>query len=202
MARITVLIAFIFLGVFAFGQQTFTVTASGLAFNPLTINAQIGDKITFNVGSFHPVLEVSEATYLANGKTALPGGFAFPSGTGTYTASQIGTFYYICTAHISSGMKAKIIVSAPTGIEDQKQGTSFELYPNPVEGTLYLKNLEKSPQYSVNIYDVAGKALLKYDEKKMDDNNFEINVSDLRKGIYFISVSYSGKVFTKKFVKN
>ena len=89
----------ILLGIQISAQQSFTVTASGLKFNPDLINAKIGDMITFSVGSSHPVLQVDEATFNSNGKTPLSGGFSFPSGSGTFTAIAAGTIYYVCTNH-------------------------------------------------------------------------------------------------------
>jgi hypothetical protein len=63
---------------------------------------------------------VSQATWNANGTTPLPGGFSVPFGGGMVLPSQlgIGTHYYVCQAHVSFGMKGKIIV---TGSSVQKE---------------------------------------------------------------------------------
>jgi plastocyanin len=201
MTRIIFLVTLIFSGLLVSGQQTFTVTNSGLQFNPVTINAKIGDLITFNVGAMHPVLQVNESTYLANGSAAFPGGFSFPSGSGTYTASEAGTVYYICTSHISSGMKGKIEISQATSVQKPVSFTDFEIFPNPVDDHLNIKNPESSNPVSIIVFDMSGKMILKSGILNNENNMTSIFVNDLRKGLYFISVYYSDKTYTTKFIK-
>ncbi len=182
-------------------QETFTVTASGVVFTPAIINAKIGDKITFSVGASHPVLQVSEASYNSNSNSALSGGFSFPSGSGTVTAAEPGTIYYICTFHISSGMKGKIEISESTNIQKQGSFSEFDIFPNPVVETINVKNPGNSNPIAINIYDISGKKILKSDDYKPQEGNTSLNIKDLRKGIYFISVSYPDKTYTRKFLK-
>jgi len=89
--------------------QTVTVTNAGFAFSPslLTINA--GDTVRWTINSIHNVVEVSQATWNANGNTS-NGGFSLPFGGGTHTFSTPGTYYYVCEPHASGGMKGRVIV--------------------------------------------------------------------------------------------
>ncbi len=93
------------------GEHTISTTGN-MTFSPSTLNAVVGDKITFTVGSGHTATKVSEATWQANRSTS-NGGFDYSSGTNTYTlqASDVGTIYYVCKFHVSMGMKGKIVVS-------------------------------------------------------------------------------------------
>jgi plastocyanin len=181
-------------------QQTFTVTVSGFTFSPALINAKVEDMVTFSVGSNHPVLQVSEATYLANGNSALSGGFSFPSGSGTITLHEPGTLYYICKNHFSSGMKGKIEISETTDLPKTATGSGFDIFPNPVDDYLNIKNPGSSNLLAVNVYDISGKVILKADQFESGDQN-RLFVKNLRKGLYFISVSYADKTYTRKFLK-
>ncbi len=201
MRRLFILLAINIMGMSAFAQKTFLVTNSGSIFTPAIVNAVVGDQVTFNVGSFHPVLQVSEATYNANGKTALAGGFAFPSGSGTYQTSVAGTYYYVCTNHIASGMKGKIIVSVATGIKQEVSTSGFELFPNPAINQVNIKNMENVEPNSVSLYDISGKTIFNSENISISEDKKIINTSSLKKGIYFITLMYPNKFYTKKFIK-
>ncbi|MBK7966307.1 MAG: hypothetical protein IPK10_14175 [Bacteroidetes bacterium] len=72
----------------------------------------MGDTVTFSINGSHDAREVSQTTWNANSSAALLGGFQVPFGGGTLFPAQlgVGTHYYVCTNHISMGMKGTIIV--------------------------------------------------------------------------------------------
>ncbi len=76
----------------AMAQTTHTITASGLIYSPDNISVSVGDTVVFNVTSAHPTLEVSQATWQANGTTALPGGFDYPGGSGKLYIANAKTY--------------------------------------------------------------------------------------------------------------
>jgi plastocyanin len=94
---------------------TFTISTSGFAFSPASTTINLGDIVNFSLaGTNHDAVEVSLATYNANGTTPLAGGFSFGIGvSGTVPAAKltVGTHYFICTPHIGFGMKGTIIVN-------------------------------------------------------------------------------------------
>ncbi|MCB9255784.1 MAG: T9SS type A sorting domain-containing protein [Chitinophagales bacterium] len=110
MKKIYTILSFLMVGFFALATNH-TITASGLTFNPANLTISQGDSVTWSVGATHPVLEVSMATYNANGSTG-NGGFSIPSGNGFQVFNTPGTYYYICTNHIAGGMKGTITVNA------------------------------------------------------------------------------------------
>jgi plastocyanin len=110
--------AFVFLTSGAY-STTYTVTSSGFTFSPDNITVNVGDTVVFSIGSNHTVLEVSQATWNANGNTPLSGGFSLPAGGGTLVLTSVGTHYYVCGIHYSMGMKGTINVvslSLSTGV--------------------------------------------------------------------------------------
>lgn len=87
-----------------------TITTPGFNFSPSTLTIALGDTIDFSIASAHNVLEVSQATWNANGNTPLPGGFSLPFGGGTLILQSSGTYYYVCEPHAGGGMKGTITV--------------------------------------------------------------------------------------------
>ncbi len=91
---------------------TWIVTNSGFTFSPSTITINPGDDVNFNLDVIHDAVEVSQSTWNANGNTPLAGGFQLSFGGGLVPSSKlgVGTHYYVCSPHASSGMKGTIIV--------------------------------------------------------------------------------------------
>ena len=74
--------------------------------------------------------------------------------------------------------------------------SSFDVYPNPASEKIMVES-----EFSVNrydIYNVTGAMIL---SKPIDEKSFEINVSELPAGTYFIKIASEGIVQTKIFVK-
>ncbi|MFZ2339358.1 MAG: plastocyanin/azurin family copper-binding protein [Bacteroidales bacterium] len=114
-------------------STSWTINNSGNTFSPSTITVVVGDDVTFSLESVHNAVEVSQATWNANGTAAVAGGFQVALEGGPVQAAQpgIGTHYYVCTPHTSPGMKGTIIVQNATGIEKSKLPAGFSIYPNP-----------------------------------------------------------------------
>ncbi|NJK87880.1 MAG: T9SS type A sorting domain-containing protein [Bacteroidales bacterium] len=171
-------------------QISHQITNSGLNYTPAELTVQQGDTVIFNVGSFHPTLQVSESTWNSNGSTALEGGFDFPDGTGTIIIENTETIYYICTAHISSGMKGVIMVNPATSITQSNVSYEPEIYPNPVTGDeIKIKFRKGVPnELQIALYDLTGKKVVPPLQIVSDGNNEVVTVQfiDLQPGLYFI----------------
>lgn len=180
---------------------TYTITNSGNTYSPATITISPGDSVRFNIGSFHDAVEVSEATWNANGNTALPG-FTLPFGGGLLLPADlpVGTHYYVCTPHASLGMKGTIIVQGIVGISDNSSTTELSIFPNPSNGTFLLTiNGSKGQQnYNLSIYDISGASALT--TPLLNQKNNIIDLSDFPKGIYFLKIYNETELFTRKIV--
>jgi plastocyanin len=180
-----------------------TIKDDGFAFSPAELTVTTLDTVVFSGSDFHPVLEVSEATWTNKGTTALPGGFDFPSGSGKIRFSAPGTHFYICTNHIvSHDMKGKIIVTAVTAVPDVSGSDILSIYPVPLtENTLFVHFRNPVQNHvSVFIYDIAGK--LRFSSAGATTNgNYEIDCSSLPKGIFLMKLSANGGDTYSKFVR-
>jgi hypothetical protein len=59
------------------------------------------------------------------------------------------------------------------------------MYPNPASDVIKIELLD-TETYAFQIYNVAGKLI---SQRKLISNSFELNVSSIPKGIYFISIT-------------
>lgn len=153
---LTLLLASIFLTGFA---TTWEITNSGFTFSPATTTIQQGDNVNFTLDSSHDAVEVSQTVWNANGNS--PGiGFTVSFGGGTVSASAltVGTHYYVCSPHASIGMKGRIIVQAPTAVEETKIENNLLVYPNVIIDHLNIKlNLPESNSIEIQLFDLQGK---------------------------------------------
>ena len=77
------------------------------------------------------------------------------------------------------------------------KNTPIVIYPVPVNDIMSLKYLEDISVNRIKIYDLQGKQVL-----LITKNLSQINVQNLKTGIYFISIENDkNEILTKKFIK-
>lgn len=161
----------------------------GTHFTPADTTIKLGDTINFVMGNTHNALEVSKGTYEADTLEALPGGFNVPMGGGMVLPAKlgVGTHYYICTPHISLGMKGTITVVGTTAIETLQAPSLFSIFPNPASDILTITSPVTFRGSPFSIMDGTGKQVL---SGKLEDETTHLTISGLATGIYFFQ---SGK---------
>lgn len=193
----------------AFGN-TVTIINSGFTFSPGNVTINFGDTVNFQLASMHNVVEVSETTWNANDNTPLPG-FSLPFGGGQLTGLTAGVHFYVCQPHASLGMKGKITVNGPAGINDFAEGSAkINIYPNPTSGKFVIQFngsgvqagsfSGNDQQAGLEIYNVLGDKI--FDLQGFNSQNLnEIDLSSVQEGIYFIRISDNKKVYTRQIIK-
>jgi plastocyanin len=188
---------------FTFGSAptfatTWTIVNSGFTFSPNVLTITLGDTVIFTLAGSHNAVEVSQATWLANGNTS-NGGFVVPFGGGQIIPNQVKTYYYVCQPHASSGMKGQIIVNNSTGIPDPvAEDGILRLTPNPVSSSVIIKTgLATGTPNQMKIYDLTGKSLLARQNVNTGD---VLDVSTFRRGVYFIELVSDGRKRVSKLV--
>lgn len=140
---------------------TFEIVNVGFTFSPTTLTIKQGDDVTFTLNSaFHNAVEVSQATWDANGSSPVIG-FNVPFGGGSVPASQlpVGTHYYVCANHVlSSGMKGIIIVQATSGIEEHTSQNNLLIYPCPAKDNITVQfNSATFSPIEIKLFNLQGK---------------------------------------------
>ena len=92
----------------------------------------------------------------------------------------------------------KLNVGNINAIENRnEQKTELEIYPNPCEDFLCVKNGENCTDCIVEIYDLTGKMIL----KKPIGVSKKINISHLNSGIYLVKITNDGEEYSEKLIK-
>jgi hypothetical protein len=76
---------------------------------------------------------------------------------------------------------------------------NIKIYPNPTTGELTVTNY-KLRITNIEIFDISGK--MQKTERKKQNTEWSLDVSDLTAGVYFIKIETEKGTITKKFVKN
>ncbi|MBU3928446.1 MAG: T9SS type A sorting domain-containing protein [Bacteroidetes bacterium] len=173
-----------------------TVTNTNFTFTPDSITIFEGDSVMFTLENTHNVVEVSQATWLANGNTPLPG-FSLPFGGGLLLSSQltVGMHYYVCGPHASGGMKGIINVQSTSDISENQY--TVAVYPNPSSGIFQfeLSGFQLDNSHILHIYNLQGAKM--YDAS-VNDEKFNVDLSTLSGGIYFVKIFNGEAILTKK----
>lgn len=81
-----------------------------------------------------------------------------------------------------------------TGVKTLQNKSFVEIYPNPVNHSLFIKCEKKINK--IEIYDISGKIISFVSNPKND-----INVSGLKSGTYFLNITTKNKIEIKRFIK-
>jgi hypothetical protein len=85
-----------------------------------------------------------------------------------------------------------------TGIGLKESDPIFKVYPSPSSSIIKIESREGNyPQY-IEIYDLKGSLLIK---KNPGTSNAEIDISELKSGIYMLMIKTAGKNYFEKIVK-
>lgn len=97
-----------------------------------------------------------------------------------------------------------INISGPTGVSDlQSQLTAFAVYPNPASDKATIGiSLESGQEVLLKVYDMIGRetATLANGNLVSGSHQYELNTSDLPKGIYLVRLNVGGSSFVQKLV--
>jgi len=189
-------LSFIFASLFFLNASAanFNITINGFSYVLDNITVNVGDQVTIEASSFHPLLQVSQATWNANGTTPLSGGFNSTSNfTFTITAPMGGTtLYYVCSNHASSGMKGQINVNVAAGIpENSIRDFNFTVYPNPIMADAWINvSVKKAGRISIVMHDMQGRIIqhIVGMNVKAGEITLPLDASRLQKGIYILNM--------------
>ena len=184
---------------------TVIITNSGFTFSPDSISIHAGDTVKFQVNSFHVPIEVSQATWNANGNTPLPG-FSLPGGGGIVAGLTVGVHYYVCQPHASMGMKGRIFVTPATGINSPSSNINkVTIYPNPAIGkfnVIYQSGNAgngKNITIDIEVYNLLGEKIYFAPDFKWQTNS-QIDLSFVPAGIYFVKIYDRDKSYVRRVV--
>ncbi|MBR9846318.1 MAG: T9SS type A sorting domain-containing protein [Algicola sp.] len=86
------------------------------------------------------------------------------------------------------------------GINDFNLGLNLKLHPNPSDAVLNISMQDNVANLDVQMYDILGKLVFKQTINTADLS--QIDVSELKEGLYLIKFTIGDKTETKRFIKN
>lgn len=197
MKKIYILFAFLLTASFS-KATTHLVVASGMSFTPASVTAVCGDTIKWmlaNISESHTTTSMSVPAGAAGWGSNL-------NSTNTsfaYKLTVAGTYSYVCTIHVSSGMFGVINVTCPQGVADVNSNYCSAAYPMPFSTHF---TIESSDADLITFYNIFGERL-KTINVQSGQSRTEVNTAELATGIYFYSILREGVVIeTRKVVKN
>ena len=125
----------------------------------------------------------------------------YPSGetndTGIFENLDPGAYELVCTDSNGCSARKEGIVDMVSSTYDIQQEIKFTLYPNPTEDFLSIKMSTEIQVNKMKIFNTNGQLI--YESASI--NNRQVNLSNLKSGIYFVEIEAEGKFGFRRFVK-
>lgn len=185
---------------------TYTVNISGFSYSPSKLTVNIGDVVTIEANSSHPLIEVDQTTWNAGGTATLSTGFGVKNSNYTFTISTTNTIYYACQFHASAGMKGKIEVSIPTSISKTTLNEAeIKLFPNPTKDYFNLKfNSNLDGKIHVRLFSITGQEIsIQLKQKGFAQPDCTISYAmpeSISKGLYLLELELDNRKIIKKLI--
>lgn len=203
--------------------QTYTITGSITSIGKTKFGFQISPQdIT---GAELGTLVITDPTNTklvgtsGNYATHSTAGSSFPSGIATWSFNWIapiagtgevtfyGAFNITNNNNIASGDAIKLSTlivqeNVSASLNDiVSKPEAWNIYPNPSENIICLVNEDNSRLISLSIMDINGKLINTLIAEDIS-NNQNIDISDLQKGVYILTIASENGISTKRFIKN
>ena len=127
----------------------------------------------------------------------LDSGYAVVGSSESFNTSY-SSIYLVKTGKIFDCSAAASIVTLDV-INNKNSENSFNVYPNPNNGKFKFKlNAVNNNEKIVSIYNVEGALIFRINEQS---NDLNIDISDFKSGLYFITINSDEKIFNAKVIK-
>ncbi|NCO64076.1 MAG: T9SS type A sorting domain-containing protein [Flavobacteriales bacterium] len=134
------------------------------------------------------------------------GSFVFPNGRENVAVSKgiwtSGTFINKTPPYVYTGngmQNGAQFWGSVLSATDFELGSNFNVYPNPSTTNLNIVFKNRITNGLLEVYDMLGKRTMSY---IINSENFSnINVSNLKSGLYLVKVTFEGSTETKRFIK-
>lgn len=119
--------------------------------------------------------------------------------TGTYTYYAVAQNYVETggsgSASVYGSLTAKFYANAGTSVEEIT-ASQFSLFPNPTSGYINISLAEPSASLEIKLADINGRIIK--NEKMNSTNSYQLNVTGLEAGMYFVTVNGTVKRIVKE----
>ncbi len=160
----------------------------------LTINS--GDTVTWTwTNPNHTVENISGRSV----ETFNSGFLASTGSTFSHTFTVVGANDYFCSVHGEGSMSGTITVEGNLSVDENKLKL-FNITSNPSKTQLIINLPPTVISGELTIYDLLGKKVVSQSIQTSDQ--LSINISNLKQGLYLVSLASEGRRQTERFIKN
>lgn len=99
----------------------------------------------------------------------------------------------------SQDFSIAIMGSGPMSV-DKNELTGVSLYPNPAENFVNIQFEEMTENLNLSVFDMNGRMVLKESPSDSSSQSFQLDISRLNKGVYFVKLESNGKKTTQKLI--
>jgi len=187
---------------------TYQITAT----NSLTGSGKYGFEVTAenSMGTKVGTLAAGTNNHLVgNGKYVTHNQANTTTNTWTFNwtapAASTGTvIFYGAFAKDNPGpvtLSQMVVVPSNVGIGDMNQAMEMTVGPNPCQGEFLISNLDSSVD-EIFVLDMQGKEVYKNTNPESANGALQVNLGDIKKGLYTVNMLANGVKITKKIVVN
>jgi hypothetical protein len=103
---------------------------------------------------------------------------------------------------IASDRFSLVFNNTTLGVDDNKFGAGFNLYPNPSTNGLFNINTQgiSGQKVEISIHNILGQAVLSQTPTVEGNGNIAIDASNLSTGVYMVGLNQNGKTFVSKLI--
>jgi len=170
---------------------------------------EVGDNIRINIGASDPDGNIKEVKLYLNEEflgsdSSVPYTWGFDEDKDPDLFNlQSGEYIFRAEATDNRGSKRsdtlKIILESNEPLANvRKSKANVQIYPNPVSGKLNVKS-NKAPN-KIMLYNIFGELVI-VPEISLGSNYYQLELSDLSNGIYFINILFSDGQIVKKIIR-
>ena len=196
----------------AVGRNVYGVILSNtgtiLATSTNTLTIASGDLSTIKTFNFSPSVNVAanQLVYYGLAQTANATAY-YP--IGAYVNSYLSTPYYttalaggaptLVPSNLGQmGIELNLTGTCTLGLESVDTiGDNFTIFPNPASTNLNIRLQAVEENTTLEVYNAIGQVVIP--AQKINTTSFELNVSSLTKGVYFLKISNDNKMNSVKF---
>lgn len=198
MNKIVTFIALLTIG-FSAKATIHIVSVADFSFTPANLTSVIvGDTVRFTwVSGTHTTTSIAQSIPANAAVWNSPITSANP--TFDYKVTVAGTYTYVCSPH-APGMAGQFTATANTSsISKIQKSTELKVYPNPFTSKVTINH---GGADKIEICSLLGETVASFSVSSTDKTSV-LDLSDLRKGVYFYIIKENGKVLeTRKIVKS
>ena len=88
-----------------------------------------------------------------------------------------------------SSLNSSTVCAIPTAISEYESSVSFEVYPNPTNGELYIDvSLMNIQDYTISVLNALGQTIKQVQQIHTSGGKISMDLSDINPGMYFVTV--------------